>query len=66
MTLEEAKKICGQIREENKKKLFSFAKMQCWGCVRFTNGDEGKMCYASKPDGTGCNLVNAKAKKPEK
>lgn len=66
MTLLEAKKICRQIREENKKKYFSFAKMQCWGCVRFSHGDEDKMCYASKPDGAGCNLVNTKAKKTEK
>ena len=56
MTKEIAIRLCDEIREKNQRKLFT----QCWGCVKFSKGDQFKFCMASKPDYSGCNLVNAK------
>ncbi len=53
-------KLCGEIREETSRKLFSFARMQCWGCLMASKGDPAKMCVGSRLDGRGCNLVNAR------
>jgi uncharacterized protein (DUF779 family) len=51
---DEAAKLCSEIRKEKGVRLFS----QCWGCMRFSKGDQAKMCYSSKPDNRGCGLVN--------
>ena len=52
---EVALKLCDEIRGENKQKWFSLAKMQCWGCCKWSKGDLEKMCLSSEG---GCNLVN--------
>ena len=57
---EEALRLCAEIREENRHKRFSFAAMQCWGCVKFSKGDPAKMCLSSAPGHRGCNLINAR------
>lgn len=57
---ETALQLCAQIREENRGKLFSAARMQCWGCIRFSKGDPEKMCLSSKPGYRGCELVNSR------
>jgi hypothetical protein len=49
-----ALKLCSEIRNEKKVKPFT----QCWGCVKFSNGDPAKMCFSSRPDNRGCGLVN--------
>ena len=54
----EALKICKQIRIDNSKKLFSISKMQCGGCMKFSEGDVSKMCFANGKGNRGCNLVN--------
>jgi len=54
-----ALKLCEEIRTENKKKWFSFGKVQCWGCYKWSKGDVEKMCLSSEQ---GCNLVNNRYK----
>ena len=55
-----ALQICEEIREKNKKKKLSFAKVQCWGCMKYSNkkGDIKHRCIFSKEDNRGCQLVN--------
>ena len=57
---DEALRICACIREENRRKWYSPARWQCWGCVKFTRGDPAKMCLSSRPGYRGCNLANAR------
>ena len=59
-------KLCGEIREETGKALFSLARWQCWGCLKASKGEPAKMCVGSRPDGRGCNLVNARYTAQEK
>jgi hypothetical protein len=53
-----ALQLCIEIRRKNKGK-WSFATLQCWGCVRFSRGDPARRCVSSRPDYRGCSLVNA-------
>jgi hypothetical protein len=55
-----ALKICEEIRERNKKRKFSFAKMQCWGCMKYSTKKEDirHRCIFSNEDNRGCHLVN--------
>jgi len=55
-----ALQICDEVREHNKKKKLSFAKVQCWGCMKYSNkkGDNKHRCIFSKEDNRGCQLVN--------
>lgn len=55
-----ALQICAQIREERRRHPWSFAALQCWGCLKFSNGDPAKMCLNSRPGYRGCGLVNAR------
>lgn len=54
--------LCAEIRQEYGGKWYTFAGMQCWGCVFFSKGDLAKMCVGSRSDYRGCNLVNARYK----
>ncbi|NJD03976.1 MAG: hypothetical protein FIA99_15570 [Ruminiclostridium sp.] len=56
---EDALKICEKIRKDYSGKWYTLAGLQCWGCKTFTGGDTGKMCFNSRSDYRGCNLVNA-------
>jgi hypothetical protein len=58
--LEVGLELCREIREETRRKLFSFARWQCWGCLKASKGDATLICVGSRPDGRGCNLVNAR------
>jgi hypothetical protein len=58
--LEVGLNLCGEIRAETRRKLLSFARWQCWGCMMASKGDPAKMCVGSRPDGRGCNLVTAR------
>jgi hypothetical protein len=55
-----AVEICELIRERNKRKTLSFAKGQCWGCMKYSikKGDVKARCIFSSPDNRGCQLVN--------
>ena len=53
---------CELIRERNRKKKFSLAKGQCWGCIKYSNkkGNIKTRCLFSSEnnDNRGCQLVN--------
>jgi hypothetical protein len=51
---EMAAHLCSEVRKEKGVRIFS----QCWGCIRFSKGDPGKMCFSSRPDNRGCGIVN--------
>lgn len=57
-----ALEISELIRECNRKKRFSLAKGQCWGCIKYSNkkGDIRTRCLFSSEnnDNRGCQLVN--------
>lgn len=54
-----AVKLCQQIREENADKLISWVKLQCWGCMRFSDFENRGSCIYGDPETLcGCNLVN--------
>jgi len=50
-----ALKLCGEIRQENRRAWYTLTAGQCWGCMTFTKGDPAKMCGGV----VGCNLVMA-------
>ncbi len=52
-----AMKICRDIREQNRTRRLSFAKVQCWGCQIASKTDARKMCLHSQPGNRGCALV---------
>ena len=54
ITLEDAKRICKEIQNKKKARIFS----QCWGCLKFSKGDGTKMCFYDPPENRGCKLVN--------
>ena len=60
---EVAWQLCAEIRQENRGKWYTFAALQCWGCMKFSKGDPAKMCLSSKPGYSGCNLINARYRK---
>ncbi|PKO22729.1 MAG: hypothetical protein CVU38_07820 [Chloroflexi bacterium HGW-Chloroflexi-1] len=51
-----ALKLCADIRQEGRRKWFSVAAGQCWGCAKFSKGDPAKMCGGV----VSCNLVLAR------
>jgi len=57
-----ALEICELIRERNRKKKFSLAKGQCWGCIKYSNkkGDIRTRCLfnSESKDNRGCQLIN--------
>ncbi len=55
-----ALKICEEVREQNKKKKFSFAKVQCWGCMKYSQkkNDIRHRCIFSDENNRGYQLVN--------
>ncbi len=55
-----ALQLCAEIRGKYHGKWYTLAGMQCGGCVLFSKGDPAKMCFSSRADFRGCNLVNAR------
>ncbi len=55
-----ALQICEEVREKNKQKKFSFAKGQCWGCMKYSEkkNDIRHRCIFSDENNRGCHLVN--------
>ena len=60
ITKEQAEQLCAEIRQQYRDKWYAFAGLQCWGCTTFSKGDPAKMCFSSKPDNRGCNLVSSR------
>jgi hypothetical protein len=56
---ETAQSLCAQIQQAHQGRWFSVAHWQCWGCTTFTRRDPALMCFSSRTDNRGCNLVNA-------
>jgi hypothetical protein len=57
---EVAFRLCDEIRQQYRGKWYTFAGLQCWGCIRASGGDPAKVCVSNRPDYRGCNLVNAR------
>jgi len=55
---EVALQLCAEIRQENRGKWYSFARLQCWGCMTYVKGDPDKMCLINQEGYSGCNLIN--------
>ncbi|MCK4380025.1 MAG: hypothetical protein KAW51_02735 [Candidatus Lokiarchaeota archaeon] len=57
---EVALQICEEVRERNKKKKLSFAKVQCWGCMKYSlkKNDIRHRCIFAEENNRGCHLVN--------
>ncbi|MFX0083054.1 MAG: hypothetical protein ACFE94_15000 [Candidatus Hodarchaeota archaeon] len=55
-----ALQICEEIREQNREKKISFAKAQCWGCMKYSikKNDIRHRCIFSDENNRGCHLVN--------
>ena len=50
------------VRKRNKSKIISFSKVQCWGCMRYSNKkkDVKVRCLYNDPNlnNRGCQLIN--------
>jgi hypothetical protein len=58
VTKKDALAACEQVRNANRRRYFSPAHWQCWGCMRF-GGEPEKRCMRT-PDGwNGCASVNS-------
>ncbi|MFX0012167.1 MAG: hypothetical protein ACFE9R_17775 [Candidatus Hermodarchaeota archaeon] len=55
-----ALEICEIVRKRNENKKISFAKGQCWGCMKVSlkKNDVKVRCIFSSPENRGCQLVN--------
>jgi len=55
-----ALELCEEIREANKKKKFSFAKGQCWRCMKYSEkkNDIHHRCIFGVDNNRGCHLIN--------
>ena len=58
LTRDEAESLCSQVREQNQAKLFTPERMQCWSCLRSSDGDPDRKHMATKPGYLGCSLMN--------
>jgi hypothetical protein len=56
---ETAARICDQTRQSNRRKLYTFNGMWCWGCATFTK-DVSQRCFNGAPGCRGCAQVNRK------
>jgi hypothetical protein len=56
---ETATQLCEQIRQENRKKLYTFNGMWCWGCATFTK-EIGQRCFNNAQGCRGCSQVNGR------
>lgn len=54
----EAEQLCAGVRAANRRRWFSAAYWQCWGCMCFTGGDPARRCMGSRLDWRGCGLIN--------
>ena len=55
--LEKAVELCREYRDKHKVRFFS----QCWGCLKYSKEEPGKMCFYNEDNPTenrGCKFVN--------
>lgn len=52
--------LCAEVQRENRRRRFSFAAAQCWGCIRFTRGNPDEMKMSDRPGYRGCRLINVR------
>jgi len=53
-----ALRICEQIQEDRKKKIYSVGELQCIACLKSAKGDPNKMCFTGRLDNRGCEFIN--------
>ncbi len=58
--VETALGLCREIHQQYQGRWWTLAGMQCYFCLKFSQGDPAKMCVSSRPDFRGCNLVTAR------
>lgn len=57
---EVAFQLCTEIRQQYRGKWYTFAGLQCMGCITASKGNPAKMCISNAPGYRGCNLVNTR------
>ncbi len=60
---ETALRLCREIHQQYQGRWWTLAGMQCYFCLKFSQGDPAKMCVSSRPDFRGCNLVTARSER---
>jgi len=58
LTRLEAVALCSMVREQNHATLSSPARMQCWRCMKASEGDPDRMYMSRMPGFLGCELMN--------
>jgi len=53
-----ALQLCAEIHDENRGKWYSFARLQCWGCMTSAKGNPDRMCLTKREGYRGCSLIN--------
>jgi len=56
---ETAAQICEQIAQANRRKLYTFNGVWCWGCTKFSK-DISQRCFNNTPGCRGCAQVSQK------
>jgi hypothetical protein len=59
ISYETAARICQQTWQSNRRKLYTFNGMWCWGCTTFTK-DISLRCFNNASGCRGCAQVNRK------
>jgi len=50
--------LCIAIRKVNGGKWYTFTGVQCWICMKFSNGDQSKIFLSRQEGDRGCKFVN--------
>lgn len=58
LTRLEAVALCSTVREQNQAALSSPTRMQCWQCLKASEGDPDRMYMSRSPGFLGCDLMN--------
>ena len=61
---EVAKKLCQEIRSNNRHRWYSWYWIWCWGCLTFSRGNPARMCFSNRPGNRGCSQVNRRYEQP--
>ncbi len=52
-------RLCNEIYEKNRRRLYTYSGLWCWGCGRFSR-NISQRCFANAPGNRGCSQVNTK------
>jgi len=58
ITREDALRLCGEIRQENARKLLGAGKMQCSICYKLGSDNPARLCIFGNERNSGCAQVN--------